>query len=436
MTPELALALLLAGFILLIAVGIPLAFALLFSSVFVIALDPGLDVVIVPLRIFSGINSFVLLAIPGFMFSAFLMNRIGVTEDIVALSDLLVGRIRGGLAHINVVASMLLGGVSGSSTADVAGLGAILIPAMSQKGYDKGFSAAITAASSAIGSIIPPSILMVIYGASANISVGALFIAGYIPGILVGLQQIAIGYWYALRHGIGAERQERTPEDALRVLLRGIVPMSTMVVIIGGIIGGIMTATEAAAVAAAYVVLIGAFFYRTLTLRVLLEVAADTGRLTAVVMLCVGTATIFGWLMAYYHILEVAGGLFQQFATGPVTYLLFVTAVFLFLGTFMDPAPAMLVFVPVVAPIADQLEVHPLLLGIVVVMTLAIGKITPPYGISLLLACTIAQVPLSASMRWTMVFLVAFCLLVAALILWPEITLVLPRLLVPELAGG
>jgi TRAP-type C4-dicarboxylate transport system permease large subunit len=153
-------------------------------------------------------------------------------------------------------------------------------------------------------------------------------------------------------------------------------------------------------------------------------------------MLCVGTATIFGWLMAYYHIIEVAGGWFEHFATGPVTFLLFVTAVFLFLGTFMDPAPAMLVFVPVIAPIADRLEVHPLLLGIVVVMTLSIGKITPPYGISLLLACTIAEIPLAASMRWTLVFLVAFCLLVASLILWPSVTLILPRLLVPELAGG
>ena len=187
MTLEISLLILMGGFAILFALGVPLAVALLIPSVALILIDPALSMVVVAMRIYSGIDSFVLLAIPGFMFSAFVMNRIGMTEDIVAISDLLVGRIRGGLGHVNVVSSMLMGGVSGSSTADVAGEGAIIIPVMVEKGYDKGFTAAITAASSTIGNIIPPSILMVIYGATANVSVGALFIAGYIPGILVGL---------------------------------------------------------------------------------------------------------------------------------------------------------------------------------------------------------------------------------------------------------
>lgn len=436
MSVEVTLSILMGSFIVLFSIGVPLAFSLLFSSITVIFLDPGLDFVIVPMRIFSGVDNFLLLAIPGFMFAAQMMNKVGITDDIVNLSDLLVGRIRGGLAHINVVSSMLMGGVSGSSTADVAGVGAILIPTMTKKGYSKEFSASLTAASSAIGSVIPPSILMVIYGATANVSIGALFIAGYIPGVLVGLQQLVIAYIYAKKNGIDGPVTSRFSRAEKNViLLRGIVPLSVMIIIIGGILTGVMTATESAAVASIYVVLVGVIVYRKLSWRALREVATDTAQLTAVVMFCVGTATLFGWLMSYYNILDVAGLLFQTYASDPTTFLLLATAVFLLLGTFMDPAPAMLIFVPVLAASSQSVGVDPLQLGILVIMALAIGKITPPYGISLLLACTIAQTQLSRALGWTLVFFIAFCILLFAIILWPSITLYLPRLLVPELVS-
>lgn len=436
MSPELTLSILLGSFIALFSFGVPLALSLLFSSITVIVLDPGLDLIIIPLRLYAGINNFLLLAIPGFMFAALLMNRVGITKDIVNLSDLLVGRIRGGLAHINVVSSMLMGGVSGSSTADVAGIGGILIPTMNEKGYSKEFSASLTAASSAIGSIIPPSILMVIYGATANVSIGALFIAGYLPGILVGLQQLIIAYYYAAKHGdVQQVVVKKTPKEKLIILLKGMVPLSVMVIIIGGIMSGIMTATESAAVASVYVIFVGVFIYRKITLEAITSVAIETALLTAIVMFCVGTATLFGWLMSYYHILDVAGSLFTTFATGEVTFLIFVTVIFLFLGTFMDPAPAMLIFVPVIASIAPSVGVDPLQLGILVIMALAIGKITPPYGISLLLACTISGTTLSKTLGWSFVFFGAFCFLLLAIAIWPDITLWLPRMLVPELVA-
>ena len=391
---------------------------------------------VVPLKVYSGIDNFLLLAIPGFLFAALMMNKVGITHDIVRFSDLIVGRIKGGLAHINVVSSMLMGGVSGSSTADVAGIGAILIPAMNQKGYSRGFSAALTAASSSIGSIIPPSILMVIYGASANVSIGALFIAGYVPGILVGLQQLIIAWWYAHKYGIDAGSNARIPgREKAVVLARGLIPVSVIGVIIGGILTGVMTATESAAVASVYVLLVGMVVYRAVTLKAIMEVAVDTALLTAVVMLCVGTATLFGWLMSYYGILDVAGGLFEAYATGPIVFLTFATLLFLFLGTFMDPAPAMLIFVPVLASVANQIGADPLQLGILVIMALAIGKITPPYGISLMLACSIAEIPLSQGLGWTIVFFLAFCTLLAGIILFPQITLWLPELIAPALLG-
>lgn len=436
MSYEVGLLILFVSFTVFFTVGIPLAVSLLLSSALVIFLDPELDAIIVAMRIYSGIDNFILLAIPGFMFAAFFMNKVGITQDIVAMSDLLVGRIRGGLSHINVVASMLMGGVSGSSTADVAGVGAILIPPMEKQGYDKGFAASLTAASSTIGSVIPPSILMVIYGAAANVSVGALFIAGYIPGILVGLQQIAISYYYASKYNIGGQARVWSRGERLKVVLRGLAPLSIMIIIIGGIVGGVMTATEAAAAASVWVVVIGFLFYRPINLRMIMEVTLETGLLTAVVMFCVGTATLFGWLMAYYQIIDATESLFQAVAfSGPI-FLLFATVLFLFLGTFMDPAPAMLIFVPVMAPVAIRIGVNPLHLGIIVVMALAIGKITPPYGISQLLACTIAEIPLMKSMKWNLVFFFAFVLLMIAIIFWPQITLLLPRILVPELAGG
>ena len=436
MSGDLALIILLAVFTVLFTLGVPLAFSLLFASVAVIAIDPSLDLIQVPLKLFSGINSFLLLSIPGFLFAALMMNRVGITEDIVKISDLLVGRVKGGLAHINVVSSMLMGGVSGSSTADVAGIGAILIPAMNKKGYDRGFSAALTAASSSIGSIIPPSILMVIYGAAANVSIGALFIAGYIPGILVGLSQLALCWYYAHKHGIDLGSPSSFGRgEKLRILARGLVPISVIGVIIGGILSGVMTATESAAIASVYVVLVGLFFYRAVNLRLLLDVAIETALLTSVVMICVGTATLFGWLMSFYGVLDASGQLIQAYAGSPVAFLMFAVVLFLVLGTFMDPAPAMLIFVPVLAQIAPGIGVDPLHLGVLIIMSLAIGKITPPYGISLMLACVIAEIPLSRSLKWTIVFFTAFCALMLLIIFVPSIVMSLPAYLSPELMG-
>ena len=307
---------------------------------------------------------------------------------------------------------------------------------MNKKGYSRGFSAALTAASSSIGSIIPPSILMVIYGASAKVSIGALFIAGYVPGILVGLQQLVIAWFYARKYNIDAGKVEPVPgREKLVILARGLVPVSVIVVIIGGILAGLMTATESAAVASVYVVIVGLLVYRNVNFTLLMEVASETALLTSVVMLCVGTATLFGWLMSFYGILDVAGGLFETYANNPVTFLFFATLLFLLLGTFMDPAPAMLIFGPVLASIAAQIGADPLQLGVLIIMALAIGKITPPYGISLLLACTIAEIPLSKGLGWTLVFFTVFCTLLLAIILMPSITLWLPELIAPELLG-
>ncbi len=412
-----SLALLFGVFVVILLIGAPIAGALMITSAVVIGVDPGLTMAIFPQRLFSGLNNFLMLAVPGFMFAAFLMNRIGVTQDILALASMLLGRFRGGLGHVNVGASVLFGGISGSSTADVAGVGGFLIPAMIKKGFDPGFTAALTGASSIIGSVIPPSILMVIYGASGNVSIGALFVAGYIPGLLIAAQQILIVWYYARKHNLPVETTKYSLPEVLNILARALVPLSVVVVIVGGIRFGVMTATEAAAIGALYIVLLGIFFYRNLTLKVLYETAVQTGVLSAAVMLCVGAATIFGWLLTYYDILGAVSDTIHNLSVNPTAFMFLVAAIFLILGTFLDPAPAMLIFVPVLSPVALSLGIDPVKLGLLVVMTLSIGKITPPYGISLMLACSIAKIPLERSLGWTGIFLAAYSVLLSLIIL-------------------
>jgi len=433
MNTGIMLLVMLVTFSILVAIGVSIAFSLLFSSLLVIIIDPYLQLAIVPMRMFSGINNFVLLAIPGFMFAAFLMNRLGITDDIVTVADVMVGYIKGGLAHVNVVASMLFAGVSGSSTADTAGIGAILIPAMNKQGYDRGFSAALTAASSTIGNIIPPSIFMVVYGAIAGISIGGLFLSGIIPGILVGLTQILYSYVYALRHNYGTVRCFPSLKEIFLAIRKGIWIILMIVIIIGGITGGLYTATEAAAISVVYVLLVGLLVYRSITWKKIFEAAIQTAIMTATVLFAVATATLFSWLMSYYNAFDPVADFLIRYSTSSEVFLLYVIGIFVLLGTFMDPVPAMIIVVPIIVPIAEVLGVHGLLLGILVVMALCVGKITPPYGISLLISCAIAEIPISRAIKPTIILFVVFCLVMVIVVFAPELTLVIPRAIMPKL---
>lgn len=433
MSSGILLLILMVAFFILIVFGVSIAISLLFSSLLVIILDPNLQLLIVPLRMFSGINNFVLLAVPGFMFAAFLMNRIGITDDVVTVADVMVGYIKGGLAHVNVVASMLFAGVSGASTADTAGIGAILIPAMNKQGYDRGFSAAITAASSTIGNIIPPSIFMVIYGSIAGVSIGGLFLAGIIPGVLVGLTQILYSYIYAKQHNYGTMRRFPVVEDILLAVRKGVWPFFLMIIILGGIIFGIYTATEAAAISAVYVLIIGLLVYRSLTWKKIMQTALLSATMTATVFFTVASATLFAWLMSYYNAFDPVVEFFSKYSSTSEVFLLYVIGIFVLLGTFMDPIPAMTIVVPIIVPVAEVLGVHSLLLGILVVMALCVGKITPPYGISLLVACGIAEIPVSNSLKPTSVLFIIFCLVMILVTFIPQLALVIPRAVMPML---
>lgn len=425
-----ALLLLFGSFTIFTVIGVPIAFAFLLSCIPVIILDPSLNMSIVAIRMYAGVDNFILLAIPLFMYAAFLMNKVGMTDDIVDVSRVLVGHIRGGMAHINVVASMFFAGVSGSSTADAAGIGALLIPPMVKQGYDKGFTASITAASSTIGNIIPPSLFMVIYGAISGISVGALFIAGIIPGVLVGVGQMIYTYFFVSKHGPKKkEKREKFGRILSIVIRKGFFPLTVSVLILGGIMGGLFTPTEAAAVAVGYIIIVG--FLRKLKISDLLRSAYETALTTANVMFIVATATMFAWLLAYYNALDYTERLFSVCPNAQV-FLLLVMGIFLLLGTFMAPVPAMIILVPLMQPVGEQLGAHPLILGLIVVMALCIGKITPPFAPSLLVANSIADIPLSKSLRTTLVFFILFCVVMIIIILFQDLALVIPKLTMPQ----
>ena len=301
--------LLFVSFFILFTLRIPVAFALFLSSLLVIIVG-GIPPMVVVQKIFEGMTPFPILAIPLFYLVGILSNTGGFTERIMTLARALVGGIRAGLAHVNIVASMLFAGVSGSSTADTAGIGAVLIPQMLRAGYSKPFTVAVTACSSTMGNIIPPSIMMVIYGAFGNVSIGMLFLGGFIPGLLLGFGQMAMVYVIARRYDFGFEDPADRPR-LLPSLWRGLLPFGVPVVIIGGIVGGVFTPTESAAVALVYVLALSLLYLRELTLRSLWEQLRSASLFVAIPLIMVATAVLFGWVLAYYEfpetMVEVAG---------------------------------------------------------------------------------------------------------------------------------
>lgn len=392
----------------------------------------GLPLAVVAQQMFNGINAFTLLALPFFFLAGNLMNVGGISERLIQMSMALVGHLRGGLGQVNIVVSMIFAGLSGSSTADTAGVGSVLIPAMLKRGYSVETTVAITAASSTMGVIIPPSILMVIYGATAGASIGALFLGGALPGILIGLTQMVFTWVLAVRHGYPRESERWVGLARTWAAVRaGVLALFLPGIIIGGIVFGIFTPTEAAAVAAVYALFVTVGVYRTLGWRDLGPMLGDTVMQFSLVLFCVAGAAIFGWLLAFYQLPNLVKDYILAITTQPTGVLLLIVLLFTILGTFMDAVPAILIFVPIVQPVAEQVGVHPIHLGVVVVMTLAMGLVTPPYGLCLLLACGIARVPVMRVMPMMLVLIASILLIILLATVFPAIVLVVPRLLVP-----
>jgi len=427
----LALVLLFLGLMILMVIGVPISFVLGVTSVATIKSQSPLPLVLVIQRMFVGLNSFTLLAVPFFMLAANLMNNAGISNKLIRFSQALVGNVRASLAHVNVIVSMIFAGISGSSQADTAGIGSVLIPAMEAEGYSKETSVAVTAASSTIGVVIPPSIPMVVYGSTMGVSIAGLFLGGVIPGILVGLGQMLV---IALLKDYNI-RQDGKPfslKELFASFLDAFWALGTPILIIGGIISGVFTATEAAVVASVYSLFVGLVIYRTLKPSDLPKIFMETAVFSSVSLFCVATASVFGWLLAYYHVPTAVSDFLARFAHSPFLIMAIINVVFLIVGTFMDAIPAIMILAPVIGPIAHAAGIHPIHLGVVIVMNLAIGLITPPYGLCLLLACTIARIPVKQALPALLPFIIIMLgtLLIATYL--PDVVMFVPKLLIPQ----
>lgn len=419
-------------FAVLIALGVPIAVALGLASLAVMVLDPNIPLWIAIQRSYNGIDNFVLLAIPFFILSGSIMNEGGITQRLIKLATALVGHIRGGLAHVTIVVGMIFAGISGSSTAESAAISTVFIPAMRQRGYRENFAVALAAAASTMGVIIPPSILMVIYGAVANVSIGALLIGGALPGVMIGLSLMAFSYVIALIHHYPKETEHWLGVRAVLAGLReAFLPMGVPVIIVGGIVLGVFTATEAAVVATVYALAITVCVYRSLGFRAFVKVFADAGHLTAIILFCVAAASIFGWLLAFYRVPDQITRWFLAYSTSPVVFMLLVVLLFTVLGTFMDAIPSIIVFAPIILPIGKSLGVHPIHLGVVVVMTMAMGLLTLPYGLCTLIACGVAKFPVSKVLGILHVLMIAIAFIILLCAVYPWFVLIVPRLIVP-----
>ncbi len=378
-------------------------------------------------RMVEGVDSFPLLAAPFFILAGNLMNAGGITRRIFNLADSLVGHIRGGLGHVNVLASMLFAGMSGSALADAAGLGKVQIEAMTDRGYDIEFSTAVTAGSATIGPIIPPSIIMVIYGISAQVSIGNLFLGGIIPGVLMGLSLMLMVYFYSLINKYAVNDGFKLSR-VWHILKECILALFTPIIIVGGILGGIFTPTESGAIAALYAFVISFFVYKEVSLKQFGKILMETASVTAVVLFIVTSASIYGWTLTFEQIPQAIALQLVSVSTEPLIILLILSVLYLFLGALMEPSAIVIMTIPIVLPILNQFGIDPVFFGVLLAINMSVGTITPPVGITMFVLCKITGQSIDQYAKFIWPWLLLLILFMVLLMVFPEIVLFIPNL--------
>lgn len=418
--------LLFLSFVFFLIIGVPVAFSLGISSLIYIVIK-GIPLNIIPQKMYSGIDSFVLLCIPAFVLAGNLMNTAGITQRIIRLSNALVGFVRGGLALANVVASMIFAGISGTALADTASIGAILIPAMKKEGYDADFSAAVTASSSTVGPIIPPSVPMIIVGTLTGLSVSRLFLAGAIPGIILGFALMGITYYISVKRSYPKE-EGFSLKRAVKAFYDAFWAIGMIAIILGGILGGVFTPTEASVIAVVYAILVGTLVYKELKFKDLPRITVESIRMTTSIMLLVGFARLFAWIITTEHIPQMVAQWILNISDNPIVVILLINAVLLFVGCFMETIAALVIFVPVLMPVAMKIGMDPIHFSVMVVLNLVIGVCTPPFGVCLFVASSIAKISLGELIKALIPFLLILIGVLMLVSYFPSISLTLPNL--------
>ena len=414
--------------IVLFVLGIPVCVSIGLTCLAVLWFENGLTNIplsLLPLKMMHGINNFPLLAVPFFILAANVMNEGSVTPRIFNFANSLVGHLRGGLGHVNVLASMIFAGMSGTAVADAAGLGALEIRAMRDQGYSLDYSTGITGASSVIGPIIPPSVAMVIYGWLSDVSVGALFIGGLIPGVIIGLALMIMTV--VLSYRVSMPIQTRPPlTETLRLSRRAALSLMTPVIIVGGIWSGIFTPTESGAVASAYAIVLGAVVYRELGLKELLDVFKNTIEFTAIILFIISIAGLYGWLLVRLQIPMTMAESVVKLTTNPTLLLLLLMVFFLIIGCFMSVIESVLIFTPIMVPMVKMMGIDPLFFGVIMVISLSVGVITPPFGNVIYVLVGITDQSFEAVVKALIPFLVPILVTILVLIMFPELVTYLP----------
>jgi tripartite ATP-independent transporter DctM subunit len=417
-------------FFALLALRVPVAFALGLACLPVFVIEDRLTPQNLVQETFNAYNSFILLAVPFFLLTANLMNVGGITTRLVRLSRDLVGHFPGGLAQVNVVLSIFFAGISGSSTADAASQSKIFIEAQRKEGYHDSFSVAITAVSAVIAVIIPPSILMIVWGGLLTVSIGGLFMAGILPGLAIGLVQMATVHVYAkLRNYPTYPRA--TLVETLKAVGVAVPALMTPVIIIGGKIFGWFTATESACIAVLYAAALTMLVYREMDRKGLHHALLETGRLTGVALFCVGTASAFGWLLAYYQIPKALLANVAAWGLGSIGTGFFIAGVFLVVGCFLDAIPAIVIVGTVLEPLAKAAGLDPIHFAMIGIVSLAFGLVTPPYGLCLMISAHIAGMRIVDCLKDVVIMLIPMFAVLALVVMWPDFVLFLPRLFPP-----
>jgi C4-dicarboxylate transporter DctM subunit len=413
-------------FLLLLLLGIPIAFSLGLSA-FVYILFSDLPLMVIPQKMYAGIDVFVLLSIPGFILAGNLMNSSGITGRIIAFCNAILGHIRGGLGLANVGASMLFGGISGTAIADTASIGSVMIPAMEKEGYDTAFSCAVTATSSTIGPIIPPSLPMIIAATLTGLSVGKLFIAGVIPGLLLGMGLMLVTYFISVKRKY--PKNTRVPFLTMaKSFYQAFWAIMMTLLILFGIIGGVFTPTEASIVAVVYAIVIGLLVYRELKVGMLPKIILESAKMTASLMVLVGFANLFAWIMTVEEIPQLIAESLLGITENKFLLLLMINILLLFVGAFMETIAALLILFPVLLGVALHVGVDPIQFAMIMVMNLVIGLTTPPVGVCLFVASSIGKISLEKISRAGLPFLLVSLLVLLLVTYVPEISLFLPGL--------
>ncbi len=411
-----------------LAGGIPIVFSIgLASLTGMLVVGAGTPLLLIPNSMFNGMDSFPLMAVPFFVLAGEIMNHGGITLRLVRFANALVGRVKGGLAHANIVASMLFAGITGSALADTAAIGSTMIPAMRKAGYDPDYSAAVTASSSLIGPIVPPSITMVIFGVTASVSIGGLFLAGILPGVLIGLGLMIMASLIAKRRGYQMGGEPISLREFAVLAGDALLALMMPVIILGGIFGGIMTPTEAAAVAVAYSLLVGLLVLRELKWRELPTLFLRAGRVTAMIMIIVGVARIFSDVLSSEQVPQQLSAAILAITDNRWIILLLVNIFLLLVGCVMDTSAAIIILTPVLLPVATSIGLDPLSFGIIMSINLIIGLATPPLGVCLFVASDIANISFERLVMAIWPFLLVEVAVLLLITYVPEISMIVPR---------